>query len=399
MKESRIAILDGFRALAILSVLFYHFFTRWTPPHFPVSRYPYGDSYDFFSLGILGVQFFFIISGFVIFYSLEHTKSKASFWKKRMIRLLPAMVVASLLTFCLAWLFDTNAIFPGAQKLSNLFVSFSFISPALLNKLAGTGEFFYLSGSYWSLWPEIQFYALSSTLYFFDRKNFARNFIYTAGLLLGLHLLLVNIGGSNILGISANPAMLDFYLHWVKILNLPIYLPYFFTGVLFYILYRNHLQDKKQTWLNLAALATLLSYLLISTTGAGSKIAHALMFALFLGFIYFPSALRLFETNWLVKVGVSSYFLYLIHEVIGVMVINTAGPYFMPLGFILPLLLMGVLAATSIVFTQKIDIPVNRYLKNRLTRKMPVPLLRKKHAISARGHVQFFRKRKKNEVV
>ena len=242
MKESRIAILDGFRALAILSVLFYHFFTRWTPPHFPVSRYPYGNSYDFFGLGILGVQFFFIISGFVIFYSLEHTKSIASFWKKRMIRLMPAMVVASLLTFCLVWLFDTNAIFPGSQKLINLFVSFSFISPALLNKLAGTSEFFYLSGSYWSLWPEIQFYALASSLYFFDKKNFARNFIYAAGFLLGLHLFLVNLSGSNLLRIQANPAMLEVYLQWVKILNLPVYLPYFFTGVLFYILYRNHLQ-------------------------------------------------------------------------------------------------------------------------------------------------------------
>lgn len=399
MKTSRIAILDGFRALAILSVMFYHFFTRWTPPHFSVSHYPYSDSYDYFGLGILGVQFFFIISGFVIYYSLEHTKSLGSFWKKRMIRLLPAMVSASLLTLCFVRWLDTNAIFPGSQNLKNFFVSISFLSPALLNKLAGTSEFFYLSGSYWSLWPEIQFYAFASTLFFLNKQAFARNFIYAAGLLLVLHLLLVNIGGSNILRISANQALLDGYLQWAKIFNLPMYLPHFFTGVLFYNLYRNHQQRSKQPWLNITALVVVMSYLLFSATGAGSKIAHAVMFALFLGFIYYPSALRLFENKLIVQIGASSYFLYLIHEVIGVMLINIAGKYFMPLGFILPLLLIATLAYVSIVFTNRIDIPVNRYLKTRLTKKKPVIHERKAHVKSSRGHVRFFRKRKKSEVV
>jgi peptidoglycan/LPS O-acetylase OafA/YrhL len=90
-KESRIDILDSYRFIAILSVMLYHYYSRWTPPQNNVSYYPYGSGYDHFSLGWLGVQFFFIISGFVIAFTLTRTGSFTEFWKKRLIRLLPSM--------------------------------------------------------------------------------------------------------------------------------------------------------------------------------------------------------------------------------------------------------------------------------------------------------------------
>ena len=97
--KSRIAVLDGFRALAILSVMFFHYFSRWTPPLNSISIYPYKNSYNFFQYGYLGVQFFFIISGFVIFFTLERTNYLVAFWKKRVIRLVPSIVCASIITF------------------------------------------------------------------------------------------------------------------------------------------------------------------------------------------------------------------------------------------------------------------------------------------------------------
>jgi peptidoglycan/LPS O-acetylase OafA/YrhL len=75
----RISILDGFRAVAIISVMLYHYFSRWTPPNNKFSLYPYGNFYDYFVWGKLGVQFFFIISGFVIYFTLKKTENLASF--------------------------------------------------------------------------------------------------------------------------------------------------------------------------------------------------------------------------------------------------------------------------------------------------------------------------------
>lgn len=45
MQVKRIEVLDSFRGIAILIVIFFHFFSRWT------NLYPYGAEYDFFSYG------------------------------------------------------------------------------------------------------------------------------------------------------------------------------------------------------------------------------------------------------------------------------------------------------------------------------------------------------------
>lgn len=54
----RITILDGFRAVAIISVMLYHYFNRWAPPLNSVSLYPYGSKFSYFNYGYLGVEFF-----------------------------------------------------------------------------------------------------------------------------------------------------------------------------------------------------------------------------------------------------------------------------------------------------------------------------------------------------
>ena len=66
--RGRLAYLDGMRGVAILLVLLFHAFARWP------DLVPYGDQYQsvpLFRVGFIGVNLFFIISGFVILMTLE----------------------------------------------------------------------------------------------------------------------------------------------------------------------------------------------------------------------------------------------------------------------------------------------------------------------------------------
>ncbi len=83
VSTSRIGILDGFRALAIIAVLLFHFFSRYTTHHYKTNLYPYSDKYGYFGYAYLSVEFFFIISGFVTFFVLEYINAFTSFLENR----------------------------------------------------------------------------------------------------------------------------------------------------------------------------------------------------------------------------------------------------------------------------------------------------------------------------
>lgn len=210
MVKSRIAILDGFRALAILTVILFHYFSRYTPPLNSVSLYPYKNDFDYFGWGRVGVQFFFIISGFVIFFTLDKTEYFHSFWKKRLIRLVPSIIIASIITFVIFNIFDTNNLFPSSHKVLNFIPSVTFINPHLFNNflVKFNIKLDYIDGAYWSLWPELQFYFLSSLLYYFNKKNFIRNFMIISILLITVNYIVWNSRGSNRLNINVSPFFL-----------------------------------------------------------------------------------------------------------------------------------------------------------------------------------------------
>ena len=71
-EANRIDYIDGLRGVAILGVVLFHAYARWT------EVVPYGSRYsDFviFKNGWLGVYLFFVISGFVITMTLSRTKT------------------------------------------------------------------------------------------------------------------------------------------------------------------------------------------------------------------------------------------------------------------------------------------------------------------------------------
>jgi peptidoglycan/LPS O-acetylase OafA/YrhL len=174
LSESRIEILDGFRCIAVMAVVLYHYFYSLGPivsaadyPHWVILRH-----------GYFGVQLFFMISGFVIYRSMEQSNSIKDFLGKRYFRLVPALALSSIVTYVMIeWWNDSERImeFAAGTPLSLLF-SFTLIHPDIWNILLGQDNIQYVDGAYWSLWSEVLFYISASVLFFNSgRNNFLRN--------------------------------------------------------------------------------------------------------------------------------------------------------------------------------------------------------------------------------
>jgi peptidoglycan/LPS O-acetylase OafA/YrhL len=357
LENIRIDVLDGFRAIAILMVILFHYFSRW------IALYPYGDKYDFFDYGKTGVQFFFIISGFVILYTIENTKDFSEFWKKRIIRLFPAMLVASLITYSFCSLFDTEFIFPASHVFTNVLVSITFLSPNLLSSLLGEMvPLDYVSGSYWSLWPEIQFYLLVSIIYFFKKNQFNLFFFSLTFILFFSNFILHHIYCKNYFTKQVS----DFFVNFDFLESLP----YFCFGVLFYTVFKNKRLNKKNSIFFKIYFIGLLVFQIDAYRSEPLGIVLVFIFLmLFVVLIYYPKTIRFLENTNLSNIGVSSYFLYLIHENIGVLIIHKYGGFLRSYQFLFTLALMIFLIIASIFYTYTIEMKINKYLKKVFLKK------------------------------
>lgn len=161
----RIDHIDGLRGLAILLVVSYHIFVHWE------NVLPYGDYFAenmIFNLGWLGVQLFFIISGFVILLSLEKSKSCSAFLVKRWLRLFPAMAICSAVIFSTAWLIPERPF--GQPKLIDLLPGLTFIDDRWWSLAVGQ-TVRPLEGVFWTLYVEVKFYIFAALIHYrFGRK-------------------------------------------------------------------------------------------------------------------------------------------------------------------------------------------------------------------------------------
>lgn len=146
-------ILDGLRGVAALMVLIYHV----------GEAFATSPATQWCNHGYLAVQFFFVLSGFVIGYAYDDRwkqMSVATFFKRRLIRLHPMVivgaifgVVAFLLQGSVKW--DGQSVplslLGGAFVLTILMIP---ISPTSIFDVRGNGELFPLNGPQWSLFME-----------------------------------------------------------------------------------------------------------------------------------------------------------------------------------------------------------------------------------------------------
>jgi peptidoglycan/LPS O-acetylase OafA/YrhL len=289
----RLHVLDAFRALAILAVVICHYFATWGPPEYRYNLYGYRHSYPtWLGWGALGVEFFFIISGFVIFMTLERCESLIDFWLRRLVRLYPAYLVALALTFCVANTFGPREF---ASTPRDFLIGLSLATPFVPGAR-------FVDQVYWSLVVELQFYFVIGLLYVSARKRFTAAWVLYVGVSLGCWL------GGRVLGVHALVSLAN------RVLLVP-FLAQFTLGIAFYFLYNGRVRG----WRALAALA-LLAYLVVAIRApVGWHAAHAMMVGLFALFLWNKlSWLAMRPLSWL---GEISYSLYLIHAYVGIILI------------------------------------------------------------------------------
>ena len=168
--SERLRTLDGYRGLAILLVVAFHYCSRWTPPNAPQNLYPYGDllrDVPIIRHGGLGVELFFIISGFVIALTLIRSKDWLDFALRRTARLFPSMFLCSIFTFTMLALLPAKYFHP---VLIDFAPSLSFIEPSIWAKLLGR-HVESIDGAYWSLFVEVKFYFWACLLFFVFKER------------------------------------------------------------------------------------------------------------------------------------------------------------------------------------------------------------------------------------
>lgn len=149
-------LLDGLRGVAALMVMWFHVYEGFA--------FAGGGIIETFNHGHLAVDFFFMLSGFVIAYAYDDRWGKSltmkNFFKRRLIRLHPMVVMGAVLgaiTFCIQ----------GSVQWDGTHIAFSLVMLSLLCTLffipavpgasyevRGNGEIFPLNGPCWSLFFE-----------------------------------------------------------------------------------------------------------------------------------------------------------------------------------------------------------------------------------------------------
>ncbi|GGU87733.1 acyltransferase [Streptomyces albospinus] len=302
---ARLRALDGLRLIAALMVAGYHYGGRsgdisraWGGS--PAHQFPYVSG--LFAYGCLGVQIFFVISGFVICLS-GWGRTLRSFVASRISRLYPAYWVAILLVtavFTLPWV-AYKALSPS-EVLTNL---------TMLQYPLGVHR---VLGVCWTLWAEMRFYALFALCVVLPGATRGRVVLFCAGWTLAAAL-----------AQSAHEPFLNVVL-------MPQYAPFFIGGVGLYLLHRFGPRDPVAwtivlvSWLigqhyAVAGLWHPASVHAFSYRSAAGIVAvvtagFALVAAVALG--------KLHRANWrwLTVAGALTYPFYLVHEHLGWVVIH-----------------------------------------------------------------------------
>ncbi|GHH71121.1 hypothetical protein GCM10017673_24020 [Streptosporangium violaceochromogenes] len=207
--NARLGELDLLRFAAAMAVVAFHYLIAFAsvwgerPARlFPATASPAG-------LGVLGVELFFMISGFVILMSVWG-RGLGAFALSRLVRLFPAYWLSVGVVAAVYGLTSVTALDPRLSPRDYL------INLTMLQRAVGVVD---ANGVYWSLWAELRFYLLISILVIIG-VTFARCLVF-----MGVWLL-----SAGVLAGSEN--------EWAQLIVMPRYAPYFVAGMAFFLMTR-----------------------------------------------------------------------------------------------------------------------------------------------------------------
>jgi len=292
--NNRIEYLDGHRGLAILLVVSFHAYSRWA------NFLPYKsglETFPIFSYGWLGVELFFLISGFVILMTLEKCSTASHFLFKRWLRLFPGMLLCSLIIFITAgYFFERPA---GPPEPISLLPGLTFISDAWWERVLQF-DIPLLEGSFWSIYVEFKFYIFAAIFYYWKGRKSLLYALFLVSIFSVFILLLNHITH------QPTPSIISLFLRITSF----EYFGWFLSGSLFYVF----TQSKTNTDLALAILAAVLASIVTSEMNLSIFFGAITIAAIFTISIISSFAQKILQARFLLFFGAISYPLYLLHQ-------------------------------------------------------------------------------------
>ncbi|MFF2845122.1 acyltransferase family protein [Streptomyces sp. NPDC058001] len=342
----RLRALDGLRLIAALMVALYHYGGRggdvaraWGSS--PKEQFP--TLHPWFAYGCLGVQIFFVISGFVICMS-GWGRPLRSFFASRASRLLPSYWAAIIIVTAV---FALPVVAYKAVSPSDALVNLTMLQQPLgANRVLGVC---------WTLWVEIRFYALFALCVVLPGATRRRVVLFCA----------VWTMAAALAQASGEP--------FLKLVLMPEYAPFFIGGIGLYLLHRNRRDATAWgivgvSWLIGQHYAVAGLWHEPDTRSFSYRSSAVIILIVTMGFVLVGAiALGKFQWanwRWLTLAGALTYPFYLVHEHLGWVVIGalhrTLG---IPAYATLPLTILAMLVLAWLLY---------RYVEGWLT-----PLIRR----------------------
>ena len=185
------AILDGLRGVAAIMVVSFHIFEAHAASRFT----------QLINHGYLAVDFFFLLSGFVVGYAYDDRWGKmniGAFFKRRLVRLQPMVIMGSIIGAACFYFQDgvmwpTIHLVPVWKMLLVMLVGFTLLPLPLSMDIRGWTEMHPLDGPAWSLYFEY----IANILYALFVRKFSKTALAILVVLSGAALVHLAVTGPN----------------------------------------------------------------------------------------------------------------------------------------------------------------------------------------------------------
>jgi len=329
--RNRFLELDAVRGLAALGVLIYHF----------TLNEKVREAGLIFSYGVTGVDIFFMISGFVIFLTIKKTKKWEDFAISRFSRLYPTFWTCVTLTGIFVLLYEPST-FTLAQFAANL---------TMFPGYFGIED---LDGSYWTLLVELIFYFWILIIFIYNGLN-----------------KIIPIALFSTIGIILFHFFASYYsdLQWYAGKKLPLinHFPLFFSGILFYKIKFYGLSIKRLLLIIFCILST---FYLHDKGGRAYQVIFAvdhhfiILFYHGVFFLFVYGKLGFLIAKPLLYLGKISYSLYLLHQYIGLHLLETFHDVLQL--HILTAMILSTITCLGLagIVTKYVEVPSINYIRN-----------------------------------